>query len=172
MKIVAHPAPKPLTKQAPVLGLVAAGLLVVVLLLQLIGLSKVLSGLGTQFDGHDGWAIAVAVIALLSELAALPFLLRLKLSYLASISSGVMAVIAPWVWVLVAVWSVGGDTTFAAAQFGIVSGLNIGWGLLAVNVLWLVFNFYSVQQLNIEKVWYSATGLKPRSEIKKENHKK
>jgi hypothetical protein len=171
-KIVAHPAPKPLSKSAPKLGLVAAIILAIMLILQLAGLSKVLSGFNLQFGGHDGWAIAVTVIALLTELAAIPFLLRLKLSYLASVFSGVAVVLAPWVWVLVIVWSIG-EPNVVATEFGVITCVNIGWWLLAANVLWLVFNFYTVRQLNIEKVWYEATGLKPRSELKKKkNHKK
>ncbi|MCL2173750.1 hypothetical protein FWH58_00385 [Candidatus Saccharibacteria bacterium] len=166
MKIIAHPAPKPLSKNAPILGLVAAGILFVVFGLQLIGFSKVLSSLSTQFDGHDGWAIAVAVIAVVTELAALPFLLRRKLSYLAGILSGVAAVIAPWVWVLVMVWSIGGPDV-NVAQFGIIGCIKIDWWLLALNVVWLAFNFYTVQQLNIEKIWYDATGLKPRAKMTK-----
>jgi len=169
MKIIAHPAPKPLSKIAPTLGLVAAVTLAVMVVLQLIGLGKMLSSLSAQFGGHDGWSIAVTVIALITELAALPFLLRLKLSYLASLCSGVAAVLAPWVWVLVVVWSIGG-TDVAAAQFGVAGGFNIGWWLLAVNVVWMAFNFYTVRELNIEKIWYTATGLKPRSELKKKNH--
>jgi hypothetical protein len=168
-KIMAHSAPKPISKNAPTLGLVVAGVLVVMLGLQLIGLDKVLSGLDAQFNGHDGWAIAVTVITLLTELAALPFLLRMKLSYLASILSGVAAVLAPWFWILVAVWSIG-MSDVAAAQFGAIATLDISWWIIAVDVVWLLFNLYVVKQLNLEKIWYQATGLKPRSELKK--HKK
>jgi len=166
MKIIARPAPKPLTKSAPIFGLVAVGLLVVMLVLQFAGLDKILSGLNTQFNSQESWAITVTVIVLLAELAAIPFLLRLKLSYLASITSSTAAVMAPWIWVLVLVWSIG-EPNVTAVQFGILGRFNIGWWLLGVNVLWSVFNFYTVRQLNIEKVWYDATGLKPRSELKK-----
>jgi hypothetical protein len=171
-KVIAHPAPKPLSKNAPVLGVIAAIILAAMLLLQLFGTNKIIAELSTQFDGHDGWAVAVTIIALLTEIVAIPFLLRMKLSHLARVFSGVAAVLAPWIWVLVIIWSIG-LPNIAAVQFGIAGCFNIGWWLLAVNILWLIFNFYTVRQLNIESVWYKATGLKPRSELKKDkNHKK
>ena len=169
-KISAHSAPKPITKNAPIFGLIAAGILVIILGLQLIGIGKILSGLGAQFDNSDGWAIAVTAIVLLTELAALPFLLRMKLSYGASVFSGVAAVFAPWLWVLVAIWSVG-IPDVVATQFGVITAINISWWLIAGNIVWLLFNLYTVRQLNIEKVWYKATGLKPRSELKKKRKK-
>ena len=165
-KIIAHSAPKPLSKSAPVFGKIAALVMVIMVVLQLIGISKVATGLNTQFDGHEGWAVAVTIIALLTEVMAIPFLLRLKLSYLASITSSMAAVVAPWIWVLVLIWSIG-EPNVAAVQFGVLGCFNIGWWLLGVNILWSVFNFYTVRQLNIEKIWYEATGLKPRSELKK-----
>jgi len=173
MKIIAHPAPKPLSKSAPKLGLLAAGLLAVLLILQMIGLNKVLPGLSEQFDGNDGLAIAVTATALIVEFAALPFLLRRKLSHLAGLLSGVAAVIAPLIWLLVVIWSIGEpDTTAAALQFGIAGCFDISWWLLVLNLLWVVFSLYIVRQLNIDKIWYDATGLKPRSQLKKEDHKK
>jgi hypothetical protein len=165
-KIIAHPAPKPLTKTAPTLGKIAAIIIAIMLALQLVGVGKIMPELSTQFDGHDAVAITVTIIVLLTEMAAIPFLLRMKLSYLAAVFSGVAAVFAPWIWILVIVWSVG-LPNIAAVQFGIAGCFNVGWWLLAINVLWLIFNFYTVKQLNIEKVWYEATGLKPRSQLKK-----
>ncbi|MCL2451532.1 hypothetical protein FWD20_01475 [Candidatus Saccharibacteria bacterium] len=165
-KIIAHPAPKPLSKSAPILGRVAATIIAVMLVLQIIGLGKILPELSTQFNGRDGWAIAVTVSALLVGIIAIPFLLRRKLSHLANLFSGVAAVLAPWIWTLVVVWSVG-LPDIKAVQFGIVGCFNVGWWLLVVNVLWLIFNFYTVRQLNLEKIWYEATGLKPRSQLKK-----
>ena len=165
-KIIAHSAPKPLSKSAPIFGKIAALIILIMLVLQLIGISKIITGFGVQFDGHESWVAAVTIIALLTEVMAIPFLLRLKLSYLASITSSMAAVVAPWTWVLVLVWSIG-EPDIAAVQFGVLGCFNIGWWLLGVNVLWSVFNFYIVRQLNIEKIWYEATGLKPRSELKK-----
>jgi hypothetical protein len=165
-KVIAHNAPKPLAKNAPTLGKVAAAIIAVMVVLQLIGLNKMMNGLGTQFDGNDGLAISVTIVALIAEIMALPFLLRRKLSLAAAVTSGVLAIIAPWIWVLVIVWSIGLPDV-AAVQFGIIGDFSIGWWLLAVDFLWLTFNFYTVRQLNIEKVWYEATGLKPRSQLKK-----
>jgi hypothetical protein len=165
-KVIAHPAPKPLNKNAPTLGKIATAVIAIVLVLQLIGVNKIMPELSTQFGGHDGWAVAVTIIALLTEVMAIPFLLRMKLSYLASVSSGIAAILAPWIWVLVVIWSVG-LPDIVAVQFGIAGCFNVGWWLLVVNILWLIFNFYTVRQLNIEKIWYEATGLKPRSQLKK-----
>ena len=173
-KIVAHPAPKPLSGIAPKLGLVAVVILAAVVILQLIGISGMLSNLQAHFYDSSRWAIAVVIVALIIELAAIPFLLRGKLSYLASICSGVAAVLAPWVWVLVTIWMIcGGDiteTSTVSSQFGILSVSIVGWCgwlLLGFNMVWLIFNFYTVKELNIEEVWYKGTGLKPRSELKK-----
>jgi hypothetical protein len=179
-KVIAHPAPKPLTKGAPTLGRVAAVVLVIMLVLQLIGIGNMMTGLSAQFYDSDSWAIAVIIVALLIEIAAIPFLLRAKLSRLAAVLSGVAAILAPTIWMLVVLWSLIGSwaevhfgteisVTAAASQFGIAACFNVAWWLLLANIAWLAFNFYTVKQLNIEKVWYEATGLKPRTEWKKEN---
>lgn len=150
-KVIATTPPKPLSKNAPLLGKVAAAVMALFAIIQLVGVNYMIDSLYQQLSGSAGWVAVVAVIVLLSEIMSIPFLMRYKTSELARLIGGFFAVLGPWVWLLVVIWSVG--TEASAAQFGIVSGINVGWWLLALNGVWLVFNFYTVKQLGIEKTW-------------------
>ena len=150
-KVVATKPPKPLSKSAPLLGKVAAVVMALFAIMQLAGVNYMIDSLYQQLSGSAVWVAAVVGVVLLSEIMSIPFLMRYKTSELARLASGFFAVLGPWVWLLVVIWSVG--TEASAAQFGIFHGITVGWWLLALNGLWLVFNFYTVKQLGIEKTW-------------------
>lgn len=150
-KVIATSPPKPLSKNAILLGRISAVLMIFLVLVQLAGIVKMTESLSSQFYDQNGWAIAVAGLVLLTEIFSIPFLLRFKLSDLARLFSGVCSIVAPWIWVVITVWSIGEDVP--ASQFGILAGFNIDWWLLAFNFLWLSFNFYVIWKLGLEKTW-------------------
>ncbi|MGE5309793.1 MAG: hypothetical protein ACM3JF_01805 [Sphaerimonospora mesophila] len=155
-KVVATKPPQPLSKNAALLGKVAAGIVALFTVVQLIGIDKMIDGLNQQLPDGGGLVTTVAVVVLLSGIMSLPFLLRYKISELARFMSGILAVLVPWVWLLIAIWSVG--TGAAAAQFGVITGINVEWWVVAFNAAWLILNFYTVRQLGLEKTWRTLRG--------------
>lgn len=150
-KVVATKPPKPLSKNASLLGKIAAVIMAAFAIVQLVGINEMIDALNQQLSGSVGWVATVAALVLISEIMSIPFLMRYKTSELARLISGFFVVLGPWVWLLVVIWSVG--TEAAAAQFGVFSEIGVSWWLLAFNAVWLVLNFYTVKQLGIEKTW-------------------
>ena len=143
-----------LAENSPILGRIAAVILALLSILQLLAISDVIGSLAEQFNDNNGLAVFVIVIALFSQILAIPFLLRLKISDLAKMLGGILTVIAPWVWTMVLIWSVGSDGS--AAQFGIISAIKNEWWLLALNIFWLAFSLFVVRQLGLNEVWKNS----------------
>ena len=150
-KVIAYSAPKPLKSYASILGRILAVVLVIITMLQLIGAVVTISNLSSQLDGNNGLAIMVFTLALACQIFAIPFLLRLKISDLARLISGILTVMAPWLWAMVSIWSVGTETF--AAQFGVVSSVSSTWWLLIANFIWLAASLFVVKQLGLEITW-------------------
>ena len=155
-KVVATKPPKVLSPNAVLFGRIAAVVMALFATVQLIGIVKVVDGLSQQLSGSMGWARTIAVIVLIAEILSIPFLLRHKLSEGARFVGGILAVLAPWVWLLISIWAISLDTS--APQLGVFAGANVGHWLIIVNVIWLAFNFYVVRQLGLEKTWRTLRG--------------
>ena len=155
-KIVATKPPKVLSSNAVVLGKVAAVIMALFATIQLIGIMKVVDGLSQQLSGNMGWVAAIAIIILIAEILSIPFLLRAKLSEGARFVGGILAVLAPWIWLLISIWSISLEAS--APQLGVFATANVGHWLIIVNVIWLAFNFYVVRQLGLEKTWRVLRG--------------
>ena len=85
------------------------------------------------------------ILVVLSEVFAIPFLLRVKLSPLAHVVSGFLAVLAPLLWTLLAIWSFGlHDST---GQLGEFVSLPSNLLLICVDMLWLALNFTTLWTL-------------------------
>ena len=151
LKVAVTDPPKPLSNEAIILGKIAAVVSAAFAIIQLLDLSKAINNLSYQFSGSDSWATAVVVLVLLAEILALPFLLRYRMSNLARVCSGILAVVGPWIWTLITIWSLGLENA-TAAQFGPLS-IASSWLVLAVNVAWMAFILYVVKKLGIEKTW-------------------
>ncbi len=137
--------PKVLNKKAPLMGKIAALVLVVLVTIHLVRIDSFVQILDTVLPGGSGWAGYVAASILLSELFAIPFLLRLRLSFAANIFSGAFAVLAPLWWVLISIWSLGlADSTGELGQF-IVTTSTL-W-LVTANIVWLSYNFLTLSLL-------------------------
>lgn len=151
-KVIAYPAPKSLVNWASKAGQVLAAVMVIMIVLQLIGIVDTMNNMANQLETKSATAtIAMTVIILACEIFSLPFLLRRKISHLARFLSGLFAVITPWIWLLISIWSIGGSAH--SAQFGVVSGISIGWWLAVANLIWLFVSMYIVKQIGIEKTW-------------------
>lgn len=154
-KVLSEKAPKPYGKNAATLGVVAAGVMTVMALLQLVRFDKFLPELDFQLPGGYGFAIFVATVIVFAEIFAIPFLLRMNLSKLARFCSGLLVLLPVWIWLIVSIWSTGNDVV--AVQFSTYFPLSTGWWTIVLNAAWLAFNFYVVWRLGFDKIYPAKT---------------
>ncbi|MDR0955575.1 MAG: hypothetical protein LBM73_00435 [Candidatus Nomurabacteria bacterium] len=149
-RVIAEPAPKPRSKWAPRLGLIAAAIMIVMALLQLFRFDKFLPELNAQLPGGRGFADFVAIAVVLCEIYSLPFLFRLKLSRLARLCSGVVSFLPPWIWLIVTIWTTGSGAT--AVEFSSYFPLATAAWTILFNVIWLIFSFVVAWQNDLGKI--------------------
>lgn len=137
--------PKLVKPYAPTLGYIASALLAVMAIIHLFRIDTLVPIIDNAIPGGTGAASTFVVVIVLAEIFALPFLLRMKLSPLAHIVSGFLAVLAPLMWTLLAIWVY--DSTVSAGQLGEFIHLPGTWLLIVVNIAWLSYNFYTLWTL-------------------------
>lgn len=141
----AQDAPRPRNKNAVIVGWIAASIMALFAVIHLFRIDTFVPELdGVLPGGRElaGWAAVLIVIA---EVFAIPFLLRMKLSSLARIVSAIFSVMVPLTWLLVAVWGLG--QTYSTAQLGEFVSLPSTWLLVVLNLLWLALGLYAVYLL-------------------------
>lgn len=79
---------------------------------------------------------------ILSEIFAIPFALRMKLSPLAHLLSGALLVLAPLWWLLIGVWTLGLVET--TGQLGNFVEVPATIWVLALNALWVGVSYYTL----------------------------
>jgi hypothetical protein len=127
------------------LGRIAAAILVVMALVHLFRIDTLLPILDEVLPGGRVAASFMGVIIILSEVFALPFALRMKLSPLAHLVSGALLVLAPLWWFLIGIWGFGlVDNTGQLGQFVAVPANTL---VLFVNLVWVSFSYYALYLL-------------------------
>lgn len=106
--------------------------------------------LDKTIPGSTNWAGLVATLIILAEIFALPFLLRIKLSPMAHIVSGFMAILAPLLWSMIAIWAYGTDVSIG--QFSAFLNTPTSWWLIASNIVWLTYSFYTLWSLGYNRL--------------------
>jgi len=140
------------------LGRALAGVMVVMVLVHLFRIDTFVPLLDQNLPGAEGWANVFAMLIILSELFALPFLLRMKLSPLAHIKSGALAVFAPLWWVLITVWSWSMlDSTGELGEFVPVYADPL---TLIANLMWLGVSYYTIYLLGYNSLKLNLKDLK------------
>lgn len=137
--------PKLVKPYGPLLGYIAASILGAFAIVHLFRIDTLVDIVDQLLSGGAtaaGWFVVVVVLA---EVFALPFLLRMKLSPAAHIVSGFNTILAPLMWTLFAIWSYG--STLSIGQFGELIELSSTWYVIALNFVWLGFNFYTLWAL-------------------------
>lgn len=103
---IATTAPKPKTKNSQIIALFLAGLLVVMAVGQLFSFEKFIPLIETYLlPGGYGMAVLVASLLVISEVFALPFLLRMKMSLLMRYVSMACGWIVAAVWLKLTLWA-------------------------------------------------------------------
>lgn len=100
--------------------------------------------------GSTNWAGLFVVIIIMAEIFAIPFLLRFKLSPMAHIVSGFMAILAPLLWTMTALWAY--DTNISIGQFSAFVTTPASLWLILLNLIWLTFAFYTLWSLGYNRL--------------------
>lgn len=139
--------PKPRSRYGVMFGWIAAAVMIGFVLVHLFRIDTFVPELSLVFGDHalTAWVASLIVI---TEVCALPFLMRIKLSPLAQYVSGASAVVVPLAWLLIAVWTFGSGVS--TAQLGEFVLLPSTWLLIIMNVLWLVFSYYTIWALGYD----------------------
>jgi len=145
---IAQDPPKLRTKQGPVLGWIAAFILIAFSLVHLFRIDTFVPELSLALGSNQTLTLWVASILVSMEVFALPFLMRMRLSPLAQYVSGAFVVIVPLVWLLISIWTFG--TNSSTAQLGEFVSLPSSWVLILVNLLWLMFSYYTIWTLGYD----------------------
>jgi hypothetical protein len=132
------------------LGRSAAAILTIFALVQLFRIDTFLPILDEILPGGGILAGTAGVIIILSEIFAIPFALRMKLSPLAQLKSGALLVLAPLWWLLIDIWTL--DLASNTGQLGeFVAVPSSVWVLLA-NLVWVAFSYYTLYTLGYNRL--------------------
>jgi len=144
-KVVATPAPKPHSETAKRIAWIYAASLVVMAVAQLFAFEDFIPQIRNYFlPGGYGTANLVASLIVVTEIFALPFLLRMPLSPLMRWCSLVCAVVAAFLWVMLSVWAVATDAAITnSALLGTKVTVPTGFIALATSLTLFVLAAWS-----------------------------
>lgn len=131
----ATPAPKARTEETIKISLMYAGILVVFLVTQLFTFDTFIE-LFPSFNLPigEGWSYALAPIIVASELFALPFLLRMRLSVAFRWFSMFLGWFVPLLWFWISLWVVTMQPTAETVGFlGMLVDLVPGWWAVSIS---------------------------------------
>ena len=146
-KIRAIEPPKLKKPYAVTLLWILAGVMLAFALLHLIRIDKLIPVI-TEVLGEAG-ATWFVVIAVLGEVFALPYLLRMKLSPAFRIKSGLWVLLVPLMWTCLSIWALGNG--HSTGQFSSYISLPASWWLIALNLLWLGVSYWVLWLSNFDK---------------------
>lgn len=132
------------------LGRASAGVLVVMALVHLFRIDTLVPILDEILPGGSVLAGLATVAIIFSEIFAVPFALRMKLSLFAQLLSGALVALAPLWWLLLSIWTY--DTGQQVGQFGEFVPVYATTLLLLVNLLWVAFNYYTLYTLGYNRL--------------------
>lgn len=142
--------PKPLQTYAPLMGWIAGMIMSGAALLHLFRIDTLIPLLDNALPGGNTSASLIAVAIVVIEVFAVPFLLRMKLSPLMHLKSGLNAVLAPLAWLLICIWTYGHGVS--TAEFGEFLNAPSSIPLIMLNVAWLGFNLWTLWLLGFSKL--------------------
>lgn len=127
------------------LGRVAAVILIGMAVIQLFRIDTFIPILAESLGTDSGIATVVALSVIVAEIFAVPFALRMKLSPLGHLVSGMLMWVAPLLWLFISSWSLGfSDNTGQLGEFIAVPA--VAWVIVA-NLAWLFFNHLTLYTL-------------------------
>lgn len=148
--------PKLVHRSGVWLGRALGLFLVVMCLTHLYRIDTFIPLLDEALPSGPGYATAAALIIILTELFAIPFALRMKLSPLAHIVSGALIVFAPLWWLAIDILTLGSANN-KTGQLGEFMSVPSSPEIIALNVLWL-----GAAYLTLYSLGYNELNLKSR----------
>jgi hypothetical protein len=142
--------PKPIKPYGITLGRIAAVILIVMALIHLFRIDTFLPILDTYLPGGGVAAGFMGVVIIFSEVFAVPFALRMKLSPLAHMVSGALLALAPLWWLLIDIWMYG--LRDGTGQLGGFVAVPSTTGVLLINLIWVAFNYYTLYTLGYNRL--------------------
>lgn len=137
--------PKPVKSYGVVLGRLAALVLISMAVIHLFRIDTFIPILDEALPGQSVAVSIAALVIVLSEVFAIPFALRMRLSPLAHLVSGALLVLAPLWWVLIGIWTM--SIASATGQLGEFASAPSTLWLVLLNVTWLAFNYVTLYAL-------------------------
>lgn len=133
-------APQPRTKNIGIIAQFFAALLLVMAIGQLFSFEKFIPLLQEfNFPGGDPTALFVATVVVTSEIFALPFLLRMKLSPLMRIVSMICGWVAVSAWLKLTLWAIMTKPNVdTVGLLGASVDLPVGWWSVLVSLALIV----------------------------------
>lgn len=124
-------------------------IMIVFAIVHLIRIDKLIPTI-SEILGSTGasWFVVLVVI---SEVFALPYLLRLRVSPLMRIVSGGLVVLVPLIWTCLTIWALG--NSHSTGQFSSYVPTPATWWLVALNVVWLAVSYWSLWLSNFDKAF-------------------
>lgn len=127
------------------LGRVAALILIAMATVHLFRIDTFIPLLQTALQADVLTASVFALVIIMSEIFAIPFALRMRLSPLGHLGSGMLMLLTPFLWLFVSVWTLGvADDIGQLGQFVTVPGSLF---VLILNALWLTYNHVTLYTL-------------------------
>jgi len=131
-------------------GRVAAVILIGMALVHLFRIDTFIPVLDEALPGGSVVASLIAVLIILSEVFAIPFALRMKLSPLMHLKSGALMALAPLWWSLIGIWTFG--LPLSTGELGAFVHVKSDIVLLLLNLIWLGFNYYTLYLLGYNRL--------------------
>lgn len=148
-KIKATPPPKVKESYAIRLSWILAIIMIGFAVVHLFRIDKLIPTLG-EILGSTG-AMWYAVLVVIVEVFAVPYLLRLRLSPLMRAVSGSCMVLVPLLWTCLAIWSVGSG--HSTGQFSSYVSTPGSWWLIFLNLAWLGVSYWLLWLTNFDAVF-------------------
>lgn len=137
--------PKPVKPYGVWLGRVAALVLIMMATVHLFRIDTFIPLLQATMQADGITASLLALVIIMSEVFAVPFALRMRLSPLGHLLSGALMLAAPLLWLFVSAWALGvADNTGQLGQFVTVPATVF---IVVLNVLWLAYNHVTLYTL-------------------------
>ncbi len=131
------------------LGRIAAVVLAGMALIHLFRIDTFIPIIDAALPSGSGFATFVALVVIFSEVFAIPFALRMRLSPLANIMSGALLVFAPLWWVVIDIMAIGlAENTGQLGEFIVVPA---SWAVVGANVAWVMFSYYTLYTLGYDQ---------------------
>lgn len=129
-------------------GRITATILILFALIHLFRIDTFVPALESALGWSSFLAALTAVIIILTEVLALPFLMRMRLSPLFRYISGILSVFAPLIWVLITIWCFG--LSVSTGQLGGTTHVEANWPVLLLNIVWLMAAYWTLWALGYE----------------------